>query len=316
LKLQKIGTISDHKFVFLEDMEALTLDQFAVFVAIAETGSFAGAARRLGRAQSAVTYAVQKMEDQTGLPLFDRSAYRPVLSEAGRALLPHARRVVEDVAAYRRQAAGIAQGIEAELTVALSSLVPLGLVTPALARLHGGYPGVQLRLLIQPDEQAVASLLEGEADLALALDMPTLPAWTERIRLADLDMVFVAARGHPLAQLEGPHAAEILGGHLQIAVSVERAARRGRDHGVIGINRWYVPDVATKQALLRAGLGWGSMPRALVAEDLAAGRLILLRPEESAVTRDRPAAILAAIHHRERPPGPAARAFIAGLPAG
>lgn len=292
-------------------MDALTLDQFTVFVAIAEAGSFAGAARRLGRAQSAVTYAVQKLEEQTGLPLFDRNAYRPVLSEAGRALLPRARRVVEDVAAYRRQAAGIAQGIEAELTVALSSLTPLDLVTPALARLHGGYPGVQLRLLIQPDEQAVASLMAGEADLALALHLPGLPDWAERSVLADLDMVFVAARDHPLARLAGPLAPEILGEHLQVAVSVERAARRGRDHGVVGINRWYVPDVTTKLALLRAGLGWGSMPRTMVAEDLAAGDMVLL--DSSNLSRDLPAAMLAAIHHRERPPGPAARAFVAAL---
>ncbi|WP_431304190.1 LysR family transcriptional regulator [Sediminicoccus sp. BL-A-41-H5] len=294
-------------------MDALTLDQFTVFVAIAEAGSFAGAARRLGRAQSAVTYAVQKLEEQTGLPLFDRSAYRPVLSEAGRALLPRARRVVEDVAAYRRQAAGIAQGVEPELTVALSSLAPLVLVTPALGRLHAGYPGVQLRLLIQPDEQATASLAEGEADLALALDLPGLPAWAERIPITDLRMVFVAAREHPLARLDGPLSPEVLGEHLQVAVSVERAARRGRDHGVVGINRWYVQDVATKLALLRAGLGWGSMPRALVEEDLAAGRMVLL--DAAAAWRDRPPALLAAIHHRERPPGPAARAFVAGLQA-
>jgi DNA-binding transcriptional LysR family regulator len=311
LKLQKSRINLHLIFGSIEDMDALTLDQFTVFVAIAEAGSFAAAARRLGRAQSAVTYAVQKLEEQTGLPLFDRTAYRPVLSEAGRALLPRARRVVEDVAAYRRQAAGIAQGIEAALTVALSSLAPLRLVTPALARLHGDYPGVQLRLLIQPDEQAVASLLEGEAELALALDLPGLPDWAERTRLMDLDMVFVAARDHPLAALEGPLAPEVLGEHLQVAVSVERAARRGRDHGVVGINRWYVPDVATKLALLHAGLGWGSLPRAMVADDLAAGRMVVL--EESTPWRDRPAAILAAIHHRERPPGPAARAFIAVL---
>lgn len=294
-------------------MDALTLDQFTVFVAIAEAGSFAGAARRLGRAQSAVTYAVQKLEEQTGLPLFDRTAYRPVLSEAGRTLLPRARRVVEDVAAYRRQAAGIAQGVEPELTVALSSLAPLVLVTPALERLHAGYPGVQLRLLIQPDEQATASLAEGEADLALALDLPGLPAWAERIPITDLRMVFVAAREHPLARLDAPLSPEVLGEHLQVAVSVERAARRGRDHGVVGINRWYVQDVATKLALLRAGLGWGSMPRALVEEDLAAGRMVLL--DAATPWRDRPPALLAAIHHRERPPGPAARAFVAGLQA-
>lgn len=294
-------------------MDALTLDQFAVFLAIAETGSFAAAARRTGRAQSAITYAVQKLEEQTGLPLFDRSAYRPVLSEAGRALLPHARRVMEDVAAYRRLAAGIVQGVEAELAIALSSLAPLPLVTPALARLHASHPAVQLRLTIRPDEAAVAAVAEGEADLAIALAMPQVPGWAERVILADLDMVLVAARDHPLARAAGPLAEAVLREHLQIAVGVERAAQRGRDYGVIGINRWTVQDVATKHALLLAGLGWGSMPRSVVAADLAAGRLALLRPEGWSGTNRQPPATLAAFHHRERPPGPATRAFIAGF---
>lgn len=291
-------------------MDALTLDQFAVFVAISETGSFAAAARHMGRAQSAVTYAVQKLEEQTGLELFDRSAYRPVLTEAGRALLPRARQVVEDVAAYRRHATGIAQGIEAELTLALSSLAPLALATPALAGLQARYPDVQLRLLIRPDAQAVQALLEREADLAIALDMPGLPPWAERTTLAELDMVVVAARDHPLAAEAGPLPPDLLRGHLQIAISVERTAPGGRDHGVIGINRWYVPDVATKHALIRSGLGWGSMPRAAVGPDLAAGRLVALRPERWEGADRLRLAPLAAIHHRERPPGAAARAVI------
>ncbi len=296
-------------------MDALTLDQFAVFVTITETGSFAAAARRMGRAQSAVTYAVQKLEEQTGLPLFDRTAYRPVLTDAGRALLPRARRIVEDVAAYRRHATGITQGIEAELTLALSSIAPLALVTPALAGLHARHPDVQLRLLIRPDAQAVAALADREADLAIALDMPGSPPWAERTTLADLDMVVVAARHHPLAAASGPLPPEVLREHLQIAVSVNRAPRGGPDHGVIAINRWYVPDLATKHALILAGLGWGSMPRSSVAADLEAGRLAVLRPARWEGADRLPPATLAAIHHRERPPGAAALAIIAAFRA-
>ena len=66
-------------------MKAVTIDQLRVFRQVAESGSFSAAARHMHRAQSAVTYAVQKLEDQVGTPLFDRGGYRPVLSEAGRA---------------------------------------------------------------------------------------------------------------------------------------------------------------------------------------------------------------------------------------
>ncbi|MQB27834.1 LysR family transcriptional regulator (plasmid) [Agrobacterium radiobacter] len=79
-------------------MDAFTLDQFRIFIAVVEAGSFSAAARRLNRAKSAVTYAVQKLEDQVGTNLFDRSAYRPTLSEAGHILLPKAQRVLDDVA--------------------------------------------------------------------------------------------------------------------------------------------------------------------------------------------------------------------------
>ena len=59
-------------------MDALSLDQFAVFAAVADEGSFAAAARRLNRAQSAITCAIQTLKDQTGIPLFHRSAWWPI----------------------------------------------------------------------------------------------------------------------------------------------------------------------------------------------------------------------------------------------
>src|SRR3954466_12013275 len=99
----------------LMEMDALSIDQFVIFVAIVDEGGFAAAARRLNRAQSAITYAIQKLEDQSGLQLFDRSGYRPSLTDAGSALLPRARRILQDIADYRHQARGIAEGLEAEL---------------------------------------------------------------------------------------------------------------------------------------------------------------------------------------------------------
>ena len=67
-------------------LDAVTLDQLRVFVAAAETGSFSGAARRLKRAQSAVSHAVMSLEAALEIRLFDRGGRTPVLTEAGRAL--------------------------------------------------------------------------------------------------------------------------------------------------------------------------------------------------------------------------------------
>src|SRR5580698_9576511 len=117
-------------------MDAFTLDQFLVFTAVADEGGFAGAARRLGRAQSAITYAMRRLEEEVGAPLFDRSAYRPVLNDAGRTLLPRARRILEDVDAFRMQARAIGQGLEARLSLVVSALVSMATLAPALSEFH------------------------------------------------------------------------------------------------------------------------------------------------------------------------------------
>ena len=107
-------------------MDSLTLDQLQIFLAIVDEGSFSKAAKRLNRAQSAVTYGIQKLEAQFDLPLFDRSAYRPELTEAGRTLLMRARRVAEEANAFRDTAHSLASGLEAELTIVLDSMFHFG----------------------------------------------------------------------------------------------------------------------------------------------------------------------------------------------
>jgi DNA-binding transcriptional LysR family regulator len=89
-------------------LDALTLDQIRVFLSVVDAGSFPKAAKSLQRAQSAITYAIRKLEAEIGVQLFDRSAYRSVLTPAGRALLTRARRIAEEAGAFREQARGLA----------------------------------------------------------------------------------------------------------------------------------------------------------------------------------------------------------------
>ncbi|MFQ1701161.1 LysR family transcriptional regulator [Loktanella agnita] len=140
-------------------MDAITLDQCTVFLSIVEEGSFAAAARKLGRAQSAITYAIQKLEDQTGVLLFDRQAYRPTLTEQGRALLPRVRRVLDDVGEFRVQAQSMAQGVEAELALVVETFLPLSLIATALQKFQERYPMVQLRINAVPPMDAARQLL-------------------------------------------------------------------------------------------------------------------------------------------------------------
>lgn len=73
-----------------------SLDQLRIFLAVAEEGSFGAAARKMGRAVSAVSYGIAQMEAQLGVKLFAREgSRRPVLTEEGKGLLPEAKAVAD-----------------------------------------------------------------------------------------------------------------------------------------------------------------------------------------------------------------------------
>ena len=296
-------------------MDATTLDQFAVFVAIVEAGSFAAAARRMNRAQSAITYAVQKLEDHSGVTLFDRASYRPTLTEAGHALLPRARRIVDDVADYGLVAQSIAKGLEAEVSLVVDAMAPMGPVVGALKALHMTFPAVQVRVSIETLEAAVQALSEGWANLGIVASLPHLGTDLDRKICGLVDLIPVASPEHPLARLDGPVTPDLLRDHVQLVLSGRSSLRDRKDYGVISVNRWYLTDLETKHAMLLAGLGWGTMPQHRVAADLAAGRLKAIEPTQWDGIDQMPRIPFVVAHRRKSPLGPAARWLVEQLAA-
>ena len=287
-------------------MDALTLDQVSVFLAVVEHGSFSAAARMLNRAQSAVTYVVHKLEEQVGTPLFDRSQYRPALTEAGRALLPQARRIVEAVGAFRLQARGIAGGLEPELAIAVSSFFPMPTLAEALRAFRARYPTVGTRIFVE-SLGGVPRLVEGgTCPLGITVAFAGLSQQLRRVPLVDVDMVMVAAPDHPLAQRPGRLTPDMLREHVQLVLTDRTSPHGARDYGVYASRTWRIADLSAKHALLKAGLGFGGMPLHLVSDDLRAGTLVRLELTEWEGS-DRPPSVPICVTYREdNPLGPAA----------
>ena len=110
-----------------------TLDQLRVLATVVEAGSFSAAARRLHRAQSVISYTVANLEAQLGVALFERDGRRPVLTEAGRALIADARRVGRLVDELRARAAGAApRGWRPRLGLAVDVMFPTARLVAAL----------------------------------------------------------------------------------------------------------------------------------------------------------------------------------------
>ena len=261
-------------------IDSLTLDQIRIFLAVADTGSFSKAAKQLNRAQSAVTYGIQKLEAQFGIALFDRTAYRPALTEAGRALLPRARRIAEETNAFRDTARSLASGLEAELTIVLDSMFPLRAVVEALRAFTAKFPTVTPRIYVQSLGAAAELVLDGTCMIGLLPLYFSDMALLKRFPLLTVDLIPVTAPDHPLAALEGPIDPHTLQQHVQLVLTDHSSLTAGRDYGVLSSRTWRLADLGAKHAMLLAGLGWGNMPSHLVQNDVAQGRLKVIQPME------------------------------------
>ncbi len=123
-------------------LDALTLDQMRIFVAIAEAGSFRAAASRLSRVQSAVSHAVANLEAELGVSLFDRSGHRPVLTPAGRSLLSDARAILLKTDTMRARARGLGEGVRTRAYDCARSAISAG---SRLCCTEGDAPGLSFR---------------------------------------------------------------------------------------------------------------------------------------------------------------------------
>ncbi|WP_019644271.1 LysR family transcriptional regulator [Novispirillum itersonii] len=294
-------------------MSAITLDQFRVFVTIVDTGSFAAAARQLNRTQSAVTYTVQKLEEQTGLDLFDRSSYRPTLTTAGQSLLPHARQIVQNVADYQRHADGIARGLEAVLRIAVTQFAPMTPLLTVLRQFQARFPTVRVALTTMT-VQSTEGLDSDAVDLALLPEFVPLGEEYTRRTCASVRMVAVAAPDHPLCRVCGPLTSEVMQQYPQVVTAGRNAPSLRRSYAVRALNYWQADDMEAKHRMILAGLGWGGMPEFRVRDDLLAGRLTALSPTEWDGLDHLPVLPIVLACRRDRPPGPAGAWLMDSLP--
>jgi DNA-binding transcriptional LysR family regulator len=286
-------------------LDSLTLDQLRVFTAIAETGSFSAAARRLRRAQSAVSYAIGNLEAQLGVALFARAGQRPVLTKAGRSLLADARSVGLKVDALRARARGLQQGLETELALVVDVMFPMAALVDTLDAFRRAFPTVGVRLDVEALGAVAQAVLAGRCRVGIMGPLPSLPAALAGYALAAVPLVPVVAPGHPLAAIAGPIPTGALREHVQLVLTDRSALTDGIDVAVLASTTWRLADLGAKHALLRAGLGWGNLPRHMIEDDLASGRLVHIVPAEWAADALRIPMLF--VHRIDAPPGPAGR---------
>jgi DNA-binding transcriptional LysR family regulator len=183
----------------MSDTGTPTLDQLHVLTTVVEAGSFSAAARRLHRAQSVISYTIANLEAQLGVALFARDGRRPVLTEAGVALIADARRVGRMVDEMRARAAALRQGLEAELGLAVDVMFPTARLVAALDAFARAYPTVGLRLRIEGLGGVARLVLDRSCQLGVSGWMGEVPDMLERRAIGEVRLIPVAAPTHPVA---------------------------------------------------------------------------------------------------------------------
>jgi DNA-binding transcriptional LysR family regulator len=259
-------------------------EDIAAFIEVAERGSFAEAARRLGRSPAAMTRAVAELEARLGVRLLTRTTRAVALTEAGRQFLAGAKRVLADLDEIERAAAGEGTAPRGELRVTAPILFGRLHVLPIALEFLRRFADVSvaLRLLDRP-----VDLVEEGLDLAVRIGA-LAESSAVATRVGAVRHIAVAAPGY-LARRGTPRAPADLGAHAIVAFAgiagiagVERWLFQG-EHGEASIAIKPRLIVTTAEAALDAARGGFGITRVLsyqAADDIARGSLVRLLPAD------------------------------------
>jgi len=280
---------------------SVSMDQLEAFVATASAGSFSGAARLLSKAQSAISTHVANLEDDLGLPLFDRSGRTPALTGAGARLLPEARIILDRRAHFIGIARSFEARVEKRLVVAIDELYPEAMVGALCAEFAGHFPHVELELLFPMMEDVSRLVLDGKAQIGVMWRQEDLPAELGFKTIGWAPLKLVCGKSHPLAHMRVDW--EELKRHRQLMVTV-RTESAERHRLRVAAEVWWVESHWVIMQILKHGIGWALIPAHIVENSPVASDLAFPEPEFAG--GDHPVA-LEVVWHKQKPSGPAAQ---------
>ncbi|MYM64849.1 LysR substrate-binding domain-containing protein [Pseudomaricurvus sp. HS19] len=261
----------------------LTLEALEVIDQIERRGSFASAAEHLNKVPSALSYIVQKLEEQLGVTLFQRQGRRSVLTPAGRHLLEEGRQLLQAAERLANQTREIAIGWEPRIRIAFDTILDFDQLLPVLQEFLQQHPQIELDIGEEVLGGTWEALIEDRVDLLIGAGGPVPPQQGLRSeKFGTLEMVFAVAAGHPLINAPQPLQKELLKAHRWVVVHDSSRFSVPRDTGRISSEeRLYVRTIAQKIAAQQAGLGIGYLPKKRIREQLERGDLVELSIENS-----------------------------------
>lgn len=283
--------------------------ELQAFISVADSGSFSLAAQRMHLTQPAVSKRIAALEARLDTRLFDRIGRRTLLTEAGRALLPRARRILMEMEDSRRAIVNLSGAITGRLSVGTSHHIGLHRLPAVLRRYTAHYPDVELDLRFLDSEAACAAVERGDIEMGIVTlpaapraSLILTPIWRDPLSV-------VVARDHALTRKRKPTLGQ-LAQHRAILPApgtftrdiVEDAFHRLGVPLLTGLSTNYLETI---RMMVSIGLGWSILPDTLLDSDLHPLHFKELRLERT----------LGVIQHPDRTLSNAARKLIQALEA-
>ncbi|MDF1628600.1 MAG: LysR family transcriptional regulator [Alcanivoracaceae bacterium] len=254
----------------------VSLEQWRALLAVVDAGGYAPAAEALNKSQSAVSYAVQKMETALQVRVFRLEGRRAVLTEAGEILYRRAQALVEEASRLETSAESLARGVEAQLYIAVDAIFPMWLLLQCLDRFASEFPETRVELLETVLSGTDETLLQHQVDLAIT---PRVPPGFIGDALMRARFIAVAHPEHPLHHLGRPLVFQDLRRHRQLVV--RDSGSRRMDAGWLGAEqRWTVSHLSTSIRAAAMGLGFAWYPEEKIRDELDEGSLKRLAMQE------------------------------------
>lgn len=238
------------------------IQDIALIEEIERAGSFSGAANTLFRTRSAITQHVQKLEEQLGFLIFDRSYYRPILTPEGKLFIERGRPLLRGFQRFKSEVQHIQQGWESEFSIAIDDVLGAENLFFLIQEFRRIAPQVTIRILREVLNGCWDALVNNRADLVIgATGEPPLELVCQQESLGSVDFVYAVAKDHPLTELQGPVTSKDLEIYPMIIISDTSLSTIKRTSGIVSQQpKIIVPTMEDKIKAQVQGLGVGYVP--------------------------------------------------------
>jgi DNA-binding transcriptional LysR family regulator len=259
----------------------ITLDALKVLDAIERKKSFSAAADELFRVPSAISYTVNKLEEDLGVALFDRSKRKAELTSVGKMMVEQGRLILQATYELTHMAKQSASGWELELRICIDSILLFQPIYALIEQFQRAYPWINIKITEEMFGGTWDSLKGGSCDLIIGAAEEAYSNDYHTYDIGKVDFVFAVAKDHPLSKVEQPLTKAMIKKHPSVVVADSSRHLPGRSAGLFdGQSRITVPSIEKKIAAHSLGLGVGYLPIHRIQQELISGQLIALSLEE------------------------------------